>query len=226
MNRRMTYRRRLGRFARNEDGTSLVELAMSVALFLLVVFGAIDFARFYFHFVAAEKSLGVAARIAAVRPPACSGVPATNAPGAAPASAILPEFGVSCGGTLVDSTGAATGGQICAAVSTSCTLNTAAGNAATVQEIWTVVRGSLPPGAAQSNVRVSYDFDPALNFLGGPYVPNVTVEVENLEFNFISPIGQLATLAGAANASFDQSPPFPSLSATVPGEDLASGNDG
>jgi hypothetical protein len=54
----------------------------------------------------------------------------------------------------------------------------------------------------------------------------VTVEVVNLDFNFISPIGQLATLAGAADANFDRSPPFPSLSATVPGEDLASGNDG
>ncbi len=223
----MTLPRRYRAFLRAEDGTTLVELAMAVSLFLLVLFGTIDFARFYFHYVASEKAIGSAARIAAVRPVVCSATPATfNTRGSAPADAVLPEFGASCGDALFDADGNATGGNICAATAYSCTLAAAPGDSDTVDELWRMVRGSLPPGAARDNIRVSYAFDPGLNFLGGPYVPNVSVEIEDLDFNFISPIGQLTMLSGGADPNFDKSPPFPSLSATVPGEDLASGEDG
>ena len=213
-------------FWRDQSGTTLVELAMAVSVFLLILFGAIDFGRFYFHYVAAEKALGVAARTAAVRPPICSGLPGNNSRGTAPTGAIVPEYGSACSGVLTNASGVATGGSICALVIRSCTLASGTGSTVAANEIWGRLAGALPPGATQANVQVSYSFDPKLNFLGGPYVPNVTMELTGLNFRFMSPLGQLARLTAGPALAFDQEPPFPSLSTTVPGEDLATGNDG
>lgn len=214
------------RFARAETGTTMVELAISISLFLLILLGAIDFARFYFHFTAAEKGLAIAARTASVRPAICPQVPDINMRGPAAGTALTPDYGATCQGALLDQDGNVVSGTICAQVSRSCLLSETAGATATADELWSRLRAVLPPNATRDNIRVSYGFDPAINFLGGPYVPNVAVEITGLEFQFISPIGPLASMAGAATATFDQSPPFPSLRAMAPGEDLAAGNDG
>lgn len=227
-----------------ERGTTMVELALAIPLFLLLTLGAIDFARFYFHFSASEKALAVAARTAAVRPPVCPNVPTSNGradlstlPGGF--TAVLPNFGQGCGGTVFDDTGTAiSGATICdfdpanaydaggTPAPIACDLTETGGATATADEIWGRLGASLPPLATRGNVRISYAFDPAMNFLGGPFVPEVSVSLSGVDFEFLTPVGQLATMAGATVGAFDQSPPFPALRAVATGEDLAAGNDG
>ena len=88
----------------------------------------------------------------------------------------------------------------------------------------------LPPNSAMEDVLFRYDYDADLGFLGGPYIPYVTVQIQNVEFNFISPIGQLAALAiGGATAqteAFSDTITFPELSSSMPGEDLGQGGTG
>ncbi|PWJ20304.1 TadE/TadG family type IV pilus assembly protein [Jannaschia seohaensis] len=227
-----------------ERGTTMVELALAIPLFLLLMLGAIDFARFYYHFSASEKALAVAARTASVRPAICPNVPTSNAradlsnlPGGF--TADLPDFGQGCAGTVFDDTGTVIpGATICdfdpgndydpsgTPGPITCTLAELGGSTATADEIWGRLQASVPTTTTRANVQVSYAFDPALNFLGGPFVPEVSVTLTGVDFEFITPVGALASMAGATVGAFDQSPPFPALRAVVTGEDLAAGNDG
>jgi TadE-like protein len=199
---------------RNQEGSTLVEFAIVISLFLLIFFGLLDFGRLAYHVVASERAVQAGARIAAARPAACVGVPnfltrATDAPGDI-------EFGTSCNA----------GGPICADPGQlSCS---GSADNATAAEVWAVVRPVLPPGARISNLRFTYDFDPNLGFLGGPYVPVVTVELENLGFDFVTPLSSLAVVAGAApgGPAWDSGVLLPEQSVSLPGEDLAQGEDG
>ena len=49
-----------------------------MGLFLGLTFALVDFGRAFFQWVMAEKATQIAARVAAVRVPACSGVPSLN----------------------------------------------------------------------------------------------------------------------------------------------------
>ncbi len=199
-------------FARDDSGTTLFEYALAISAFLMLFFGLIDFGRMGFHYVNAEKAMQVAARVAAVRPAACSGVPAINGRGSA---SPAPPFGTNCGA----------GANICASPGTI----TCDGDGAnqTAAEIWAIVQGTLPNTATIDNLQFSYATDPNLGFLGGPYVPVVTVELQNLTFEFVSPLGQLVALTGATPAAgLGSDIAFPALSASLPAEDLALGTDG
>ncbi len=207
-------RARARRFWREDDGTTLVEMAFVIPIFLLLFFGMIDFGRMTFHYVSMEKAMHMAARLAAVRPPACVGVPATIGRGTS--SALPPpKFGTSC----------SAGSGICADPGQiSCNGSTAD---PTANEIWTLVNGAFPNDATIANLVFRYDSDTDLGFLGGPYVPVVTVEVQNLEFKFVSPLGVLVGLSGAtAPAGLAANDGFAAFSVSMPGEDLAMGNDG
>ena len=205
----------LTRLKADEQGTTLVEFALVLAAFLLIFFGLIDFGRMAFHYVTAERAMHVAARVAAVRPPACAGVPAVNLRGPVAQNALPPDYGTSCNAA----------NNVCAvAASVTC-----AGDAtdATAAEIWALVRGTLPNDAAITNLRFRYDYDDNLGFLGGPYVPVVTVELENLWFRFVSPLGTLVALAGGnAPQGLGNAIRFPDMSVSMPAEDLAQGNNG
>ena len=100
----------------------------------------------------------------------------------------------------------------------------------TSEEVWTFLQVALPNDATMQNIVFSYEFDPNLGFLGGPYVPMVTVELNGLSFEFVSPLGELTALAiGQSSDQTEQlggTIPFPALSATLPGEDLALGTSG
>jgi hypothetical protein len=74
-------------------------------------------------------------------------------------------------------------------------------------------------------MRFQYDFDPNLGFLGGPYVPRVTVELQNLNFTFATPLSGLAALAGGGQGP-GATLTFPTMSTSLPGEDLALGDQG
>lgn len=213
--RRTPHIARLSGFLRCERGTTLVELAVVLPLFLLVFFALIDFGRLGFSYMMAEKATAIAARIAVVRPPACAGVPAINTRGPVPTGTVPPAYGTACN--------AGTG--ICAVpAAVSCAGDTAN---PTVNEIWPAISILLPKDATAANLRFSYSYDPALGFLGGPYVPMVTVELTTLDFRFVTPLASLAALAGAAPGSGPpQTLTFPPMSVTLSAEDLADGDPG
>jgi Flp pilus assembly pilin Flp len=184
------------RFLRDEAGAGLVEYALVILLFLTLLFGIIDFGRLGFAVVSANKATQIGARIAAVRPPACPGVPTEHARGAA----TMPTFGTLCraGTGTCDDPGPIT-----------CT---GRADDPTSAEVFAAVRPLLPPGAGIDDIRFSYRFDPNLGFLGGPYVPMVTVEFAEVPFNFIVPLGRVA---GEIT--------LPGMSVSLPGEDLCHG---
>ncbi len=66
------------RFQHDESGAALVEFAFVTALFFLLLFGVIDFARLGFSTAWTEKATEQAVRMATVRPAVCSGVPTSN----------------------------------------------------------------------------------------------------------------------------------------------------
>ena len=204
-------------FARDESGTTLVEFAVVLPLFLLFVFAMIDFGRMGFEYVLANKAVQIAARTAVARPPACSGVPETNARGAIGLNTVPPAFGTNCRAGLT----------VCAAPA----VVQCAGNASntTVSEIWGRVSNLMPTGSSEANLAFSYAFNSDLGFLGGPYVPMVTVKITEFNFQFITPLAALAILAGGGTLNGNSQPgsvPFPPLGVTLPGEDLSNGEAG
>lgn len=201
------------RLVADESGSVLLELAMVLPVFLLLLFGLIDFGRMGYEYVMASKATDMAARIAVTRPPACPGVAERNERGTASVS-IPPRFGTPCGSLA----------NICAIPETlTCT---AALTDPTAAEIWARIEPLMPGYATPANLRFSYAADPNLGFLGGPYVPVVTVEVVALEFRFASPLGALANFAGGSWLGFAAQVPFPAMSTSLPGEDLALGEAG
>lgn len=201
--------RRITSLWRREDGATLTEFALAVPLFLLLFFGLIDFGRMLFHWVVAERALYEAARVAAVRPPVCTGVPLIHTQG--PSN---PRFGTLCSGAAGNCTNAGT--QTCPG-----------GADPTTTEIWGLMSSKLPIGTTAANLQFSYSFDPNLGFVGGPYTPMVTVELTNVNFQFIAPIAGLVTLMGGSSpVPSNWTLPMTGLSVSLPGEDLALGTAG
>jgi hypothetical protein len=205
---------RLSAFLRDEDGATLIEFAIVISLFLLIFFGLIDFGRLAYHIVTSERAVHAATRIAVVRPPACAGVPRVNviASGAPPAT----NYGTKC----------SAGGAICQEPGPITCLGDAANP--TAAEVWSLVEVALPADSTISNLRFSYTYDARLGFLGGPYVPVVTVELEDVTFDFVTPLAALATVAGAVPgaSSLGSTITMPRMSVSLPGEDLAQGGNG
>lgn len=231
----MTYRERaffkeVLRLRGSEDGSTVVELGFVLPLFLLIFLGIVDIGRLAFHYVAAEKAVQVAARIAAVRAAVCGNLPSTNGRGSY-SDPSGPRYGTNCSfasGVCLDPEIAP------------CTGASAAGAEAlaTVNEIWEKVQFAVPndPTAifTTSNLTFAYDFEPGMNFLGGPFVPVVTVTIEELPFRFVSPLGALAGLAAGGATTETEALSgittgfkiFSDFSASLPGEDLARGTNG
>ncbi|TMM54629.1 TadE/TadG family type IV pilus assembly protein [Sulfitobacter sabulilitoris] len=196
------------RFATDEDGATMVEFAVVLAIFLLLVFGLIDFGRLGFSYVMAEKATERAARIAVVNAPVCTGLADVTTRGVGGMSSLIPN-GTSCGA----------GSAICSTIAT-VTCRGTSGNA-TAARIWSQVQPLLPVNATPENLEFAYSFDPALNRLGAPYAPIVSVDIVDLQFQFISPLGAFAAMAGATQASdLGATVTFPSMSASLPSEDL------
>lgn len=214
MSRRQSISRRLTQFARDESGTTLVEFAIVFVIFLVVMFGLVDFGRMAYRFVVADKAMQIASRVATVRPAACSGVPETYSRGTSAATPPY-RFGTSC---RADTGICSNPGPI-----------TCTGDAtnATAVEVWNRIQPLMPTSAGIENLRFRYDYDANLGFLGGPYTPIVTVEIEDLDFEFIHPLGSLIALTGASATFADGlTIPFPTMSVSLPGEDLAQGTNG
>lgn len=203
-------RARIAAFARAEQGASLVEFGIVVLVLLFLVFAIIDMGRLAHGWAAAQKATQIAARIAVVRPPACPGVPERHLRGSSGQAAY---------GTLCRA-----GAGTCAAVPTaSCTGSAAAPTAA---EVFAAIRPLLPAGSGPANLRFTYSFDPALGFLGGPYVPMVTVELVGLRFAFVSNLGRLIAPVTGVTGRAGGDIALPSMSVSAPGEDLSLGTAG
>lgn len=196
---------------RDESGAAIVEFAIIAALFFFLLFSLLDFGRLAYSNVLAQKATQLAARIATVRPAACTGVPDTNERGT---SADNPRFGTLC----------RDGANYCAVTTTiSCAGST--GNS-TAAEIWGKVEKFLPTDATISALQFSYSHDPNLGFLGGPYTPMVTVSLDLPDFQFVSPLAKLAVAAGADSSSIPAALGYGDFSVSLPGEDLAAGDSG
>lgn len=204
-------RGRIADFLKDEDGASLVEFALVVTLFLFLLLAIIDFGRIGHAWVGANKATQLAARLAAVRPPACAGVPLRNERGAALAP---PAFGALCRADV----------GVCLAAATATCLG--GSNNATALEIFTAVRPLIPAGTTIDQMQYSYAFDPNLGFLGGPYVPMVTVEFTGVNFFFISQLGAFVTALTGQNSTLGTPLALPGMSVSLPGEDLALGTEG
>jgi Flp pilus assembly pilin Flp len=214
MNWRKIITRRLRELGKDDSGTTLVEFAIVVVIFLVVMFALVDFGRLAYRFVVADKAMQIASRVATVRPAACPGVPESYSRGGSTAEPPY-RFGTSCN---ADSGICNNPGTI------SC-----AGDASnpTAVEVWNRIQPLMPLDANIDNLRFRYDFDENLGFLGGPYTPIVTVELQNLNFRFIHPLGSLIALSGATATITDGlTIPFPTMSVSLPGEDLAQGTNG
>lgn len=203
-------------FWRQERGGALVELGVVVPLFLVLVFGMLEYGRLYWSTTMAQKAMQKAARMATVGPPLCGAMPSTHGlAGSAPSDT---RFGALCRVGGANAT-------VCATPSlpAPCQLNTATAYGG---RIWNEIEMLLPPGSSAANVQITYSHDHRLGFLGGPYTPVVTAELVNLDFNFVLPLGPLVALAASDPTIATTSPngiTLPAMSTSVPAEDLAAG---
>lgn len=201
------------RYIRDESGAAMVEFAMVSGIFFLLVFQVIDFGIFASNNLMSEKSTSIAARIATVRPAACAGVPDRYARGTA---SPAPRFGTSCSAVA----------NACAVPVVATCIGTTSN--ATANEIWTRIAPTLPSGTTISDLTFSYSPDANLGYLGGPYVPIVTVTLTLDDYRLAFPLRMLANLAGG-NALGSTGQPdynYRVFSITLPGEDLAAGTNG
>tara|TARA_R110002049_G_scaffold10127_3_gene50478 strand:- start:189770 stop:190414 length:645 start_codon:yes stop_codon:yes gene_type:complete len=197
-------------FLDDQSGGVLVEFALVVSLFMFLFAALLDFGRLSYSGVTAQTAAQIAVRIAVVRPAACIGVPQTHQRG----TNVAPRFGTSCGSAA----------GVCANVATvSCN---GVATDPTAAEIWGRINPLLPSGATIDMMQFSYRFDPNLGFLGGPYTPIVTFELNLDDFQFASPLAALANAAGATNSALPSSAGYSSFSVSLPAEDLASGESG
>ena len=215
---------RMIRYRNRSVGQSLVEFALAIWIFLLIFLGALDFGRFLFNYYHAERAMHLAARIAVVRPPACTGVPDTHE---ALSGGTTARYGTACrAGNICENYGNAP---------FTCTGDMDTDNVpdnATVQEIWDVIAGGLPRGSRPSNLNFTYSYDENMGFLGGPFTPEVTVELTGVRFRFLTPLGRMGEMIGASqNSTLDDFSdadgiPFPPMGVSMPGEDLNLGTGG
>lgn len=185
---------------------------MVLPLFLILLFSVIDFGQIYLHWILAEKATQLAVRQAVVRPPLCPGVPSFN--DRAPGIPLTPPFGSSC----------AAEPNLCADPGTITCSGATAFNQG-FNDILTQVGPLLPANVQPEDIRFTYSFA-NLGFLGGPYVPIVSIELDDdVEVPFITPLGPLLQAFYGGGPSLDN-PSIPSMRATLPAEDLVEGGPG
>lgn len=198
-------------FRSDQSGAGLVEYSLVILLFLFMLFAIIDFGRLANAWVAANKATQIAARLAVVRPAVCPGVPDVNVRGNYPGAAT---FGAMC--RLATGVCSNPGTFVCQGNDTN----------PTSVEIVQAIRSLMPPGTQPDNLRFSYSYDADLGFLGGPYIPMVTVEFTDVEFVFVSQLGQMLGPLTGNTTALGANIAMPGMSVSLPGEDLALGTGG
>ncbi|MBL4800517.1 MAG: pilus assembly protein [Emcibacter sp.] len=189
---------RKNRFFQNRQGGTAVEFALVASLFLALLFGILDFGRLFFDWNKAAKATELGVRMAIVSDMVAVGlqdydglivaggnglpVPVSAINGGQP---VICKSGGNCNGYGFDQAG--------------------------FDKILTRMQGVYPQIQAE-NLVVEYHHI-GFGFSGNPYgsdiSPNVTVRLENMQFNFLFPgLQTLATLT------------MPELKATLTGEDF------
>lgn len=207
----MGFRRHRRKLAADKSGAAAVEFAFITIALVLFTLGIIDVGFALFWFNRAEKATQLGVRVAAV---------------SSPVTDFLPAFSGRDGGGVAGESCADGAGAIKATCShpvIRCTAASGAGSctsgnfsAAAFSKIFNEMR-VLYPQLSSDNVQVEYRPSP-LGFIGRPaavadtynLVPQVTVRIVNLQYNYIA----LGSLIGLA--------PFtlPVISASMTGEDL------
>jgi Flp pilus assembly protein TadG len=193
---------------RDDRGGPLAEFALVIGLLFVVGIFIFEMTRFSMRAAMAEYATHLAARIAAVRPPICPGVPDFNER----IEGSTAPFGTMC----------STSSPSPCVVPATQTCSGTAGNAV-ADEVFATIQPLLPVGATQANLQFSYE-PTGLGFLGGPYVPMTSVSLQDLQHQFILPLGQLFAPWGGAGGSGAVA--LGPLTATMPGEDLNVGTGG
>lgn len=185
---------------------------MVFPLFLILLFSIVDFGQIYLRWILAEKATHLAARLAVVRPPLCAGVPTFNDRGGG--TPLDPPFGSSCGEVP----------NLCVNPGTiSCNGAQTVGDG--FDNIIARVGAFVPLEVRPEDLQFTYSFAD-LGFLGGPYVPLVSVEFNNdVEIPFITPLGPLLQAFYGGGDGLDD-PSMPTMRATLPAEDLVEGGPG
>lgn len=198
-------------FIKKQDGAAGVEFAVVAALYFVVFFAIIDFGRLWFAYNTAEKATQVGARFAIVRDPVYPPLEDFDAIDAG----IVPGNGERLPVNLL-------GVVTCTSAGCTCQ-ETLGGNCSVLPssnvnnvEFRNLVRRMqwMMPQIQEENVSVIYRHV-GLGFSGNPfgpdYSPTVTVQLNGLTFNFVTP-----ALLGLGSIN------LPAYATTLTGEDFKS----
>ncbi|TIP08271.1 TadE/TadG family type IV pilus assembly protein [Mesorhizobium sp.] len=209
------------RFAKSEDGATMVEMAIVSTLLFTLVLGFVDFGYALYQWNAATKAVQLGARLASISDPVATAL-ATAAPTTTPGAPVIAAAYGPFACTYTAGTGACTNGGSFNAVNFSrvfrgdtTNTNDDACPIITPAQRLTTRPGMCHffPGLRRDNVVITYSAT-GLGYqtrLGGP-VPTITVSLQNRTFQFFF----LGGLLGFGNLA------MPSMLSTVTGEDLKS----
>lgn len=187
-----------------ERGAVLIEITVTVFVFLVILFGIVDFSRAFYQWNAATKAVQLGARYAATNDPVLQQLPTIDGRlgGAMPGDPYTGTFDVLCDGSQDPPS--------CSCTGTECpTTRTYVANAMT--GIVNAMKKAYPE-IVSTNVKVRYTYT-NLGYVsrpGGP-VPTITVSLTGLKFKFI-----------LLSFMFRNDITMPPLETTVTGEDLKS----
>ena len=190
-------------FARDQDGSVLVETTVLIPILLVFLLGAVDFLMAFYQWSAAVKAVEVGARIAAVSDPVADGLNSLSTGVAASAGDPMPAFTVTCNDAASYSCDCTSGPGTCPGMgsfswaamnkiicgrdstsSTECDYSTKCSD--TTGYYFAGMCGIFRRITA-ANVKIVYT-QTGLGFSGreGGPVPTIIVSVQNLPFQFFS----------------------------------------
>lgn len=189
-------------FAKNDRGGSTVEFALVIAVFLLLFFTVIEFARIWWTWNSANKAAQVGVRVAVVSTPASQNMKTFDAI----AAGLVPGNGEPVAiGAIADTTCTSAGCDFGSGDSL---------DSAAFQQVVTAMQ-QVFPAIQTTNVRIIYRHV-GLGFAGNPFggvadfTPTVTIELIGLQFQSI-----VGNLIGVTTIN------LPTFSSTLTGEDLS-----
>jgi Flp pilus assembly protein TadG len=200
------------RLSGDQDGGVLVEGTIIISLFLIFVFGSIDFLMAMYQWNSAAKAVAVGARIAAVSSPVSSDISAmTGLDGGAAPGDSFPNFTRTCNGATAS---CSNGGSFSAAALNTIVYGRSNATACGDQtSFYDTGMCDIFSRIAPANVVITYT-QTGLGYAGRPGgpVPTITVSLQNINFQFYF----LAGLLGFGNIT------IPGMTTTITGEDLSS----
>lgn len=194
------YARRSER--RGESGAVFLEFTVTMFVFLVILFGVIEFSMAFYQWNAATKAVQFGARTAATSSPVLQELPnISGLTGATAGNDFAGNYDILCDGSL-------------ATPACSCTGSECPGTRTYVASAMSAIVASMQrayPNITSKNVTIRYDNTYKLGYAGRPGgpVPTITVTLKNVKFNFI-------LLSFLIPGSIT----MPGLSTTVTGEDL------